>query len=177
MVALLFATDASMSDKTAKELAREFVSKNGSILGTGTAALERAFVTGYEAHRKSLSDDFYCPEVLHIVTLCGSTRFYEAFQKANFEETMKGHIVLSVGFYPHAQEKAHGEDVGITAEQKAMLDKLHLRKIDISDEILVLNVDGYVGESTTNEILYAHKLGKTIRWWEPKIPIQFQKLR
>src|SRR6185312_14743327 len=62
-----------------------------------------------------------------IVCLCGSTRFYEEFQKANFIETMNGNIVLTIGFYPHAQfsKKDHGEDVGITREQKIFLDELH----------------------------------------------------
>src|SRR4051812_22694536 len=64
-----------------------------------------------------------CPK---IVVLCGSTRFYETFQQANFEETMKGNIVLSVGFYPHADvnKNLHGEDVGCTPEQKINLDEL-----------------------------------------------------
>lgn len=102
-----------------------------------------------------------------IVCLCGSTRFYETFQKANYEETMAGRIVLTVGFYPHSQEQAHGQEVGCTPEQKAMLDELHKRKIDLADEILVLNVDGYVGNSTRSEILYAHAHNKRIRWLEP----------
>lgn len=46
------------------------------------------------------------------VCLCGSTRFYEAFQQANFEETMAGKIVLSVGFYPHSATQAHGQEIG-----------------------------------------------------------------
>jgi hypothetical protein len=75
-----------------------------------------------------------------IVCLCGSTRFYEEFQAANYRETMAGRIVLSVGFYPHCSERAHGEPVGCTDEQKAKLDELHLRKIDLADEVLVLNV-------------------------------------
>jgi hypothetical protein len=75
-----------------------------------------------------------------IVCLCGSTRFYEEFQAANYRETMEGRIVLSVGFYPHCSERAHGENVGCTDEQKAKLDELHLRKIDLADEVLVLNV-------------------------------------
>jgi hypothetical protein len=75
-----------------------------------------------------------------IVCLCGSTRFYEAFQLANYEETMAGRIVLTVGFYPHSQEQAHHESVGCTSEQKKALDQLHLRKIDLADEVLVLNV-------------------------------------
>lgn len=74
-----------------------------------------------------------------IVCLCGSTRFYEAFQRANYEETMAGRIVLSVGHYPHSTGQAHGEAVGCTPEQKMALDELHKRKIDLADEILVLN--------------------------------------
>jgi co-chaperonin GroES (HSP10) len=101
-----------------------------------------------------------------IVTLCGSTRFYEAFQRANFEETMAGKIVLSVGFYPHAQEEMHGEAVGVTAEQKSELDQIHLQKIQMGDEVLVLNVGGYVGESTQNEICFAIAARKRIRFLE-----------
>jgi hypothetical protein len=101
-----------------------------------------------------------------IVCLCGSTRFYEAFQRANYDETMAGRIVLSVGFYPHSSEQAHGETIGITPEQKQILDRLHLRKIDLADEILVLNVGGYIGESTARELAYARQLGRRVRFLE-----------
>ena len=103
-----------------------------------------------------------------VVCLCGSTRFYKQFQQANYDETMAGKIVLSVGFFPHASDEAHGEHVGITPEKKRELDELHMRKIDLADEILVLNVDGYVGESTTHEIHYAHETGKKVRWLNPQ---------
>ena len=86
-----------------------------------------------------------------IICLCGSTRFYPAFQEANFRETLDGKIVLSVRFYPHAQNDAHGEDKGITPEQKRDLDNLHLREIDLADEILMLNV------GVTSEIRRAEK--------------------
>lgn len=102
-----------------------------------------------------------------IVCLCGSTRFYKEFQKANYEETMKGNIVLSVGFYPHASEEMHGETIGITPEQKAKLDELHKCKIDIANEVLVLNVGGYIGESTRGEIEHTLEQGKPIRYLEP----------
>jgi hypothetical protein len=103
-----------------------------------------------------------------IVCLCGSTRFFKEFQEENFKETMKGNIVLSVGFYPHAQKEAHhSEDVGITKEQKIELDELHKRKIDLADEIYVLNKGGYVGESTRSEIAYAMRFGKPVRYLEP----------
>jgi hypothetical protein len=101
-----------------------------------------------------------------IVCLCGSTKFYETFQKANYEETIAGRIVLSVGFFIHQPGLNHGGKVGCTPEQKIQLDELHKRKIDLADEILVLNVGGYVGESTKSEIQYALDHGKKIRWLE-----------
>lgn len=109
-----------------------------------------------------------------IVCLCGSTRFYETFQRANYDLTMQGVIVLSVGFYrPSPESEAertryehHGENIGCTPEQKIELDKLHMRKIDLADSILVLNVGGYIGESTRNEINYATSLAKNIRYLE-----------
>lgn len=107
-----------------------------------------------------------------IVCLCGSTKFYEAFVTANYKETMSGKIVLSVGFFANAspeqfQIREHGELVGITPAQKIKLVELHKRKIDLADEILVLNVGGYVGESTKSEVDYAIKNQKSIRWLEP----------
>lgn len=104
-----------------------------------------------------------------IVCLCGSTRFYAAFQEANYRETMAGNIVLSVGFYPHSSEQAHGETIGITPAQKEALDQLHLRKVAMADEVLILNVDQYIGPSTAGELAYARSLGKTVRFLEEPI--------
>ena len=102
-----------------------------------------------------------------IVCLCGSTRFRDAFDEANYVETMGGRIVLSVGFYMRATGNRHGETVGTTPAQKIALDELHKRKIDLSDEVLVLNVGGYIGDSTRSEIAYAKAHGKPVRWMEP----------
>lgn len=102
-----------------------------------------------------------------IVCLCGSTRFYTAFQQANYDETMAGRIVLSVGFYPHATAEAgHGEGVGHDSAEKVALDELHKRKIDLCDEVLVLNVGGYIGTSTRSEIAYAVACDKPVRYLE-----------
>jgi len=79
---------------------------------------------------------------------------------------MAGNIVLSVGFYPHAQDEAHGEQCGVTPEQKIALDELHKRKIDLADEVLVLNVGGYIGDSTRGEIEHAKATGKPVRYLE-----------
>ena len=102
-----------------------------------------------------------------IVCLCGSTRFYEAFQQANYDETMAGRIVLSVGFYPHATTATgHGEGVGHDSAEKIALDELHKRKIDLCDEVFVLNVGGYIGPRTRSEIDYAMANGKPVRYLE-----------
>lgn len=74
------------------------------------------------------------PERPKIVCLCGSTKFYEAFMEANCLETMRGHIVLSVGFFTHRPDTHHGKIVACTPEQKIALDELHKRKIDLCDE-------------------------------------------
>lgn len=100
-----------------------------------------------------------------VVCLCGSTRFYEVFQKANYQETMAGRVVLSVGFYLHCSEQAHGQVMGCTDEQKAALDELHLHKIDLADEVLVLDVGGYIGSSTQRELEYASRNKKRVRFW------------
>jgi hypothetical protein len=103
-----------------------------------------------------------------IVCLCGSTRFYREYQRANYDETMDGKIVLSVGHYPNAPDDGpHAERLGCTAEQKIALDELHKDKIDLADEVLILNVGGYVGSSTRSEIAHAIKAGKRLRWLEP----------
>lgn len=97
-----------------------------------------------------------------IVTLCGSTRFKEQFLEAQKRLTLEGCIVISVGLFGHA-----GDDDVWKPGVKEMLDDMHLRKIDLADEIFVINVGGYIGESTKREIAYAEKTGKIIKYLEP----------
>ena len=101
-----------------------------------------------------------------IVCLIGSTRFHDTFQRANFEETLAGKIVLTVAFAPGVAE--HGETVGITVEEKRELDDLHMAKVRMADEVLVINPGGHIGESTARELALARELGKTIRFLEPE---------
>ena len=103
-----------------------------------------------------------------IICLCGSTRFHTEFTEANYRLTLEGNIVLSVGFFMHTMKEIHGEHVGITDEQKEKLDMLHLRKIDLCDEVYVINVDKYIGESTSKEIEYAILQGKPIKFLVPQ---------
>lgn len=103
-----------------------------------------------------------------VVCLCGSTRFWRTFQKASLDETLAGRIVLSIGAASGTDDDHFGNLPREEYERvKAMLDDLHLRKIDLADEVLILNVDGYVGESTRREWLYAVTSGKRVRWLEP----------
>ena len=94
-----------------------------------------------------------------ITVLCGSGRFREAFEEAEFEETLAGKIVLTIG----CNTKDIARDVD-WQHVKPMLDELHLRKIDLADECLFLNVNDYLGESSLRELAYARSLGKPIRF-------------
>ena len=97
-----------------------------------------------------------------VITLCGSTRFKEQYLEAQKRLTLGGNIVISVGLFGHS-----GDDEVWTEGTKEMLDDMHLRKIDMADSIYVINVGGYIGESTKREIEYAKKNGKTVQYLEP----------
>ena len=103
-----------------------------------------------------------------VITLCGSTRFKEQFMEAQKRLTLEGNIVISVGLFGHAgdQEVWDGMDEGTLSKTKEMLDDMHKRKIDMADEIYVINVGGYIGDSTRSEIQYAEEHGKRIRYYE-----------
>ena len=96
-----------------------------------------------------------------VITLCGSTRFKDEFMAVQKDLTLKKNIVISVGLFGHS-----GDDEVWTEGTKEMLDDMHKRKIDMSDEIFVINVGGYVGDSTRSEIEYAHKTGKPVNYLE-----------
>ena len=103
-----------------------------------------------------------------VVTLCGSTRFKDQFMEAQKRLTLAGYIVISVGLFGHAgdQEVWDGMDEGTLSKTKEMLDDMHKRKIDMADEIYVINVGGYIGDSTRSEIQYAEEHGKPVRYYE-----------
>ncbi len=103
-----------------------------------------------------------------IVTLCGSTRFAAEFLEVGAEETLAGRIVLSIAVSKHAPRDGHGGEA-LGPAVAARLDDLHKRKIDLSDEILVLNICGYIGDSTRSEVAYAIEHGKRVRWLYPNL--------
>ena len=99
-----------------------------------------------------------------VITLCGSTKFKDEFMKAQKDLTLQGNIVISVGLFGHS-----GDDEVWTEGTKEMLDNMHKRKIDMADEIFVINVGGYIGESTKSEIEYAIRNGKRVNYLEPVV--------
>lgn len=103
-----------------------------------------------------------------VVTLCGSTRFKEQFMEAQKRLTLEGNIVISVGLFGYSgdQEVWENMDEGTLTKTKEMLDDMHKRKIDMADEIFVINVNGYIGDSTCSEIEYAKAHGKKVRYLE-----------
>lgn len=94
-----------------------------------------------------------------VITLCGSTKFKEEFERVNRELTLAGNVVISVGCFGHSGDS-------VTDEQKVMLDEIHKQKIDMADAIFVINKDGYIGSSTKSEIEYAKAHGKVIYYLE-----------
>jgi len=98
-------------------------------------------------------------EKYKIITLCGSTRFKDEFIAEQKRLTLEGNIVISVGLFGHS-----GDEEVWTNVTKIMLDDMHKRKIDMADEIFVINVGGYIGESTRSEIDYAKQTGKPVKY-------------
>ena len=104
-----------------------------------------------------------------VITLCGSTRFKDQFLEVQKRLTLEGNIVISVGLFGHSGDNEVWEnmDEGTLTATKAMLDDMHKAKIDMSDEIFVINAGGYIGDSTRSEIEYAKMTGKAVRFLEP----------
>ena len=94
-----------------------------------------------------------------VITLCVSTKFKDDFLREQKRLTLEGNIVISVGLFGHS-----GDDEVWTENTKEMLDDMHKRKIDMADEIFVINKNGYIGTSTRAEIEYATKTGKKVNY-------------
>ena len=138
-----------------------------------------------------------------IVCLCGSTRFYDEYQRQSFRLTLEGKIVLSVGFFERAYarsraetssppcapspegefiqfldaeemgQRAHGPNAGITEEQKRLVDELHLRKIDLAQRVFFINIGGYIGHSTHRELAYSILWDKTIEFYDREAGLRY----
>jgi len=104
-----------------------------------------------------------------VITLCGSTRFTSEMMITQWNLTKQGNVVMSWCALPNnysgGEDKTHiGDQEGV----KEIVDEVHKRKIDLSDEIFVLNIGGYIGESTISEIKYAMENNISVKYLEPE---------
>ena len=97
-----------------------------------------------------------------VITLCGSTKFKDDFIREQKRLSLEGNIVISVGLFGHS-----GDNEVWNENVKEMLDDMHKRKIDMADEIFVINKNGYIGQSTKSEIVYAKSHNKIVKYMEP----------
>jgi len=97
-----------------------------------------------------------------VITLCSSTRFKDQFFEAQKRLTLEGNIVISVGIFGHS-----GDDDVWTEGTKEMLNDMHKRKIDMADDIYVINAGCHIGCSTSSEIEYAKANGRKVSYLEP----------
>jgi len=137
---------------------------NRAIRFRNTAIVDDNFSEERDRFDRLLQRFSQLPQLPRVVCLCGSTKFYDLFQRVNYELTMAGRIVLTVGFYPHSPQ--HGEGVGHELQEKVALDELHKRKIDLADDVVILNYADYVGFSTNGELAYARHTDKNVYWFE-----------
>lgn len=94
----------------------------------------------------------------NVITLCGSSKFKDEFIKVQKELSLKGYLVLSLGLFGHSGDEE-------AWEKKGVLDRVHMQKIDISSSVFVIDVGGYIGESTGREIDYARHYDKKVYYY------------
>jgi hypothetical protein len=111
------------------------------------------------------------PDRPKVITLCGSSRFPEAFDLVTLHLSMQGHVVNGLSAFAHADRPAGVRfllsDADESRPEKRAIDELHFHKIDLADEIFVINVGGYIGSSTKREIDYARKQSKVVSFMFP----------
>lgn len=94
---------------------------------------------------------------MKIITICGSFKYIDEMKKISEKLCLEGNCVLSP-MYPISNKKYSDED-------KIILGKMHLERIKISDAILVVDINSYIGDATKKEIEFAKRLGKEIIYY------------
>jgi hypothetical protein len=103
-----------------------------------------------------------------VIVLCGSSRFVDIMAVcAWIIERDENAITMALHLLPrwYFKKEVVKDHLAEHENVREQMDTLHLRKIDLADEIFVVNYEDYIGDSTTNEVRYAQKTGKNIRWF------------
>jgi len=155
-------------------LSGKMIAKHGP-LGTPPAKLVRLVLDQKDLIIRLLNAGFVDAtpkQKPKVVCLCGSTSFADRHAISRWELEQQGHIVLMINYLPswyaHSQGWEGSDHFGEQAGLKKHLDELHFRKIDLADEVLVINIGGYIGENTRKEIEYAESTGKPVEYLEPQ---------
>ena len=146
-----------LTEKEMKELTQNMIMINPWVIA------EAQFTKTAELTRKELGRGEGSPK---IICLCGSSRFIESFAVLAWEFEKEGHITLGLHYLPPSYSTKVPDHIAEAEGVSRQMDELHLRKIDLADEVFVINVNGYIGESTAREIKYAEGLGKPVKYLE-----------
>lgn len=109
-------------------------------------------------------------KLVEVICLCGSTKFFKEFQDYNQRFTLEGKIVLSIGCVMRSDDELFNKMSDAEKRLvKSRLDVLHMHKIDLADTVFIIDVNGYIGESTEREVAYAYSRGKKVRYHSNEI--------
>lgn len=97
---------------------------------------------------------------MKIITICGSMKFVREMMEISEKIELQGNVVLMPIYNPSRPNKE-----AFTNEEILILDEMHRERIKLSDAILVVNIDGYIGNSTSKEIEFAKLLNKEIIYY------------
>ena len=103
-----------------------------------------------------------------VIVLCGSSKFCQIMAVCAWVlERDEGAITIGLHllpewYSPDLPDSHLAEHEGVASA----MDELHKRKIDLADEIFIVNYKDYIGDSTKNEIMYAQEKGVPVRWFQ-----------
>ncbi|ALS37857.1 hypothetical protein ABID30_000475 [Enterococcus rotai] len=96
---------------------------------------------------------------MNVITVCGSLKFKDEMMTLGLQMELAGHVIL-LPIFPINKTKEE-----FSEKELAILSNMHKEKIKLSDAILVIDIDSYIGNSTRNEIEFAHSLKKEVLYY------------
>ena len=148
-------------NKAAEILHQANLKRSGNYIIVSSKIAEMINNLDIKKHRRKKLDKINLKnklENMNVITLCGSTKYKDEFLMVNKWLTLQGNVVISVAMFGHVDKEP------LTIDEKLILDEIHKKKINLANEIFVVDIDGYIGASTKKEIEYSEVNGKTVRY-------------